>query len=313
MDRLGGRGVMTVSAALTAAGLGCVAAAHSLWVWYPAWMVVGVGMAFGLYDAAFATIGRLLGAKTRAAIVGVTLMGGFAGSIGWPVSAWLVTHHGWRIAVLFWALVQLLVILPVNWFGIPTAGPAVVAAPVTTTRGPPPARVFLLMASYFTLRASITAVISVHALTLLTGLGWSPTEAVAAAALIGPAQVAGRIVDWKFGRGYTPMIAAITGTVLLPLGFLSLLLGWNIVVFGVVYGISNGILAITRGTLPLYVFGPQGFGGRLGRIALPSMIAAAVAPTLVSPLIEIVPASQVAGDLAVAGVVSLGLILSLRR
>jgi MFS family permease len=313
IDRHGGRGVMALSAVVTALGLVVMALSGALWSWYAAWTIVGFGMAMGLYDACFATIARLLGTQARPVIVGVTLMGGLASTIGWPVGTFLVTHYGWRASVCAYAGLQLLVILPVTWLLVPRAeaGPLV---PAPAAAGPPPpAGAFVLMAAYFTLRQAITAVISVHALVLLAGLGASTGQAVWAATLIGPAQVASRLIDWKFGRGFNPMVAAVTGTTLLPMGFLSLLLGWPYAVFGVVYGLSNGILTITRGTLPLHVFGAQGYGGRLGRIALPSMIASALAPTLLSPLIETVPAWEVVAALTGMGAVSLALILALRR
>lgn len=313
IDRTGGRGVMAWSAVVTAAGLVAMALSGALWSWYLAWMVVGVGMAMGLYDAAFATIGRLHGAQARQIIVGVTLMAGFASTLGWPAGTWLVAQYGWRVSVAVYAALQLLVILPVTLIFVPRAGPAPTAPVRAEADMAPPAGSFMLMAAYFTLRQAITAVIAVHILVLLAGLGASTAQAVFAATLIGPAQVLARVIDWKVGRGFNPMVAAVTGTVLLPVGFASVLLGLPFTVFGVVFGMSNGILTITRGTLPLHVFGPKGYGGRLGRIALPSMVASALAPTLLSPLIETVPAWDVLLGLTVAGVVSLGLILRLRR
>jgi MFS family permease len=313
IDRVGGRGVLAASAVVTAAGLLGLAAAPSMPVWYLAWSVVGVGMAMGLYDAAFATIGRLLGAQARPAIVGVTLMAGFSSSLGWPAGTWLVAHIGWRAAMVSYAVMQLTVILPISWYLVPRAAAAIVTVSDTPDLPAPRAGSFALMATYFTLRSAITAVISVHALVLLAGLGASTEQAVLAATLIGPAQVGSRVLDWRFGRGFTPMVAAVTGTVMLPAAFLSLVLGGPFALFGVLYGMSNGILTITRGTLPLHVFGPAGFGRRLGRIALPSMIVSALAPTLLSPLIDVWPAVDVVLVVGGVGVVSLGCLLALQR
>jgi MFS family permease len=313
IDRVGGRGVLAASAVVTAAGLLGLAAAPSMPVWYLAWSVVGVGMAMGLYDAAFATIGRLLGAQARPAIVGVTLMAGFSSSLGWPAGTWLVAHIGWRAAMVSYAVMQLTVILPISWYLVPRAAAAIVTVSDTPDLPVPRAGSFALMATYFTLRSAITAVISVHALVLLAGLGASTEQAVLAATLIGPAQVGSRVLDWRFGRGFTPMVAAVTGTVMLPAAFLSLVLGGPFALFGVLYGMSNGILTITRGTLPLHVFGPAGFGRRLGRIALPSMIVSALAPTLLSPLIDMWPAVDVVLVVGGVGVVSLGCLLALQR
>ncbi len=313
IDRFGGRGVLAGSAVVTAAGLLAMAAAPAVWAWYGAWVLVGLGMAMGLYDATFATIGRLLGAQARPAIVGVTLMAGFSSSLGWPVGTWLAAQYGWRVSVACYAVMQLVVILPISWLLVPRAGPVAVPASGTETGPAPRAGSFAVMAAYFTLRAAITAIISVHALTLLEGLGASTEQAVLAATLIGPSQVASRVLDWRFGRGFNPMVAALTGTVLLPLGFLTLVLRGPFLLFGLLYGMSNGILTITRGTLPLHVFGPHGYGGRLGRIALPSMIVSALAPTLLSPLIDIWPAAWVVWVVGGIGAVSLGLLLVLRR
>ena len=313
IDRVGGRGVLAGSAAVTAAGLLAIAAAPSVVAWYLAWMVVGMGMAMGLYDAAFATLGRLLGAQARPAIVGVTLMAGLSSSIGWPMGTWLVGQCGWRVSVALYAVLQLLVILPVTWWLIPRAGPPLPVATAAAPGPPPRAGSFAVMATYFTLRAAITAIVSVHALTLMAGLGAGTAQAVFAATLIGPSQVVSRVLDWRFGRGFTPMVAALTGTVMLPLSFAALILGLPFPAFGVMYGMSNGILTITRGTLPLHVFGPAGYGGRLGRIALPSMVVAALAPTALSPLIEVWPAEWVVLGVTGVGLVSLGCLLALAR
>ena len=161
--------------------------------------------------------------------------------------------------------------------------------------------------------AAVSAMISVYALTMLVGLGASTGQAVFAATLIGPSQVLSRVLDWRFGRRFNPMVAALTGTVMLPAGLTTLLLGWPYAVFGVLYGFSNGILTISRGTLPLHVFGSRGYGGRLGRIALPSMLLSAVAPTLLSPVVEVWPAWALVVILGGAGVLSLGCLLVLRR
>lgn len=316
IERVGGRGVMAASTPVTALGLAGLAATPNLAGWYAAWMVIGVGMAMGLYDASFATIGRLLGTGARPAIVGVTLLGGFASSIGWPTGVWLVGQFGWRAAVASYAVLHLAVILPVTWFCVPRAGPAVVAPKVAhdVPAGPPP-RAFHLMAAYFTLRAAITAVISVHALTILAGLGATAAQAVTAAAMIGPAQVGARLLDWRFARGLSPLAAGLVGAVLLPAGFAALLGGFPALVFAGLYGMSNGLLTITRGTLPLHVFGAAGYATRIGRIALPSMIAQAAAPTLLAPLVVAWPAWDMAALLAGAGLVALAclaLLLPLR-
>ena len=314
IERLGGRGVIAISALVNAAGLALLAASPSVAVWYIAWGITGFGMAMGLYDAAFGTLGRLLGNHARPAIVGVTLMAGFASTLGWPTGTWLVVHVGWRASVAAYAVMQLLVILPMTLIFVPKA-PALMpsSGPMDTTALPPPNSTFLWLASFFTLRAAVSSIVSVHALVLLQGMGFSLETAVAAATLIGPAQVGSRVLDWYFGREMNPMIAAWVGAAMLPVSVLALILGGPAVAFTVLYGLSNGILTISRGTLPLHVFGPAGYATRLGRLALPSMLISAVTPTLVSPLIALWPASWVAAAMGAVSIVAMACLLGLRR
>ena len=314
IERLGGRGVIATSAVVNAAGLALLASSPSVTIWYIAWAITGFGMAMGLYDAAFGTLGRLLGNHARPAIVGVTLMAGVASTLGWPSGAWLVVHVGWRASVAAYAVMQLLVILPITLIYVPKAPEHVpTTGPVDSSAPPPPNSTFLWLASFFTLRAAVSSIVSVHALVLLQGMGFSLETAVAAATLIGPAQVGSRVLDWYFGREMNPMIAAWVGAAMLPLCVLALVLGGPAVAFTVLYGLSNGILTISRGTLPLHVFGPAGYATRLGRLALPSMLISAVTPTLVSPLIAAWPASWVAAVMGAVSIVAMGCLLGLRR
>jgi MFS family permease len=313
IDRLGGRGVLAIASVVTAVGLGLMAASPNVPVWYVAWMITGLGMAMGLYDAAFGTVGRLLGAQARPAIVGVTLLAGFASTLGWPFGTWMVAHVGWRESVALYAVLQIVVILPVTLIFVPRAGAAATAKAVDAAGTPPPPRAFRWLAIYFTLRAAINSVVSVHALVLLAGMGFSPAASVAAATLIGPAQVGSRVLDWFFGRELNPMVAAVVGAVLLPVAALALIGGGPAMVFTLLYGMSNGILTISRGTLPLHVFGASGYAARMGRLAMPAMLASALTPTLIAPLIAIWPAAWVTALLGVVSVMALGCLAMIRR
>ncbi|MDE2199756.1 MAG: MFS transporter [Rhodospirillales bacterium] len=322
IDRHGGRPMLIAAALVTSLGLLLLAAASGAVLWYVAWSVLGVGMAMGLYDAAFSTIGRLLGQDARPAIVGVTLLGGFASTVGWPTGTFLVAHLGWRAALLVFAAVQLGVILPITLRWVPPIAPqdaaSAKAAPGHAGVAPAPLAggrraAFILLAVYFTLRAAIFSIISVHALTLLARLGMSPAGAVFTASLIGPAQVGARVLDWKFARGLNPLVTSWLGAALLPIGFAALIGGAPPAVFALAYGMSNGILTISRGTLPMHLFGPEGYATLLGRLALPNLLAQAAAPTLLAPLIGTLPASWTfAGLLGVSVLVSLCLV-PLRR
>ncbi len=317
IDRVGGRGVLALGSAVMAAGMAVLAEWPTLVGWYVGWTVCGVGMAAGLYDASFATIGRLLGAAARPAIVGVTLFGGFASSLGWPMGVGLVRLLGWRATVLVYALILVGVNLPLILAFVPRA-PAQASGVEAPVRGGglPPARgsaAFLLLAVFFSLRSAISSVVSVHALVLFRGLGLAAGAAVAVAALIGPMQVAGRVLEVAFGRRLDPLVTSWLGAALLPAGVAAMLTGAPVVGFAVAYGMSNGILTISRGTLPLHLFGARGYATRIGRLALPVMLAQAVAPTAVTPLVLAWPARWLFALMGGAAAAALLCLLPLNR
>jgi MFS family permease len=317
IERHGGRGALAAGTLVMAAGLLVMAALPGLSGWYIAWSIIGVGMAMGLYDAAFATIGRLLGGEARPAIVGVTLMAGFASTVGWPAGVALVQRFDWRATLLIYAAVQVAVNLPLILALVPQATAAPPPPPREVTAAAARANsglwALLLLGVFFTVRAAISAVVSVHALTLLRGSGLTAAAAVGVAALFGPSQVFGRVLEWLFGRRINPMMGSLAGAVLLPLGVVALVLGGPPVAFAVAYGMSNGILTISRGTLPMFLFGPLGYATRLGRLALPQLLAQAVAPTMVAPLVLTLPAGAIFAGIGIAAWGALLCLLPLRR
>jgi hypothetical protein len=166
------------------------------------------------------------------------------------------------------------------------------------------------LAGFFTVRWFITSAIAVNILTLLQGSGLTLAEAVAIAALIGPGQVVGRIAEWTIGSRISLLARARLGALLFPLGAVTLLFGGPVAAtgFALLYGMSNGILTINRGTLPLALFGPNGYARILGWLAVPVLLAQATAPTVIAPLAAAVPARVfllLAGGLAAAAVVLL--------
>jgi MFS family permease len=288
IDQSGGRGVLAFGTIIMACGLAVLAALPSLPGWYIAWTIIGIGMALGLYDAAFATIGRLLGTGARPVIVGVTLMAGFASTVGWPMGVGLVQLFGWRLTVLSYAAMQLAINLPLILTLIPRPPPHAAAIPIAAVEQCAPRRgrmAFVLLAIFFSVRAGISAVISVHVLLLLQGVGLGAAAAVGIAAMIGPFQVAGRVLEWAFAKHIDPLTGSWLGAALLPLGVVGLLFGGPAAVFAVAYGMSNGILTISRGTLPMHLFGAHGYATRLGKLALPPLLAQAIAPTLFTPFV----------------------------
>lgn len=320
VDAHGGRDMLLLSSVVVAAGLLVMAAWPSLAGWYLGWIITGVGMAMGLYDAAFATIGRLVLGESRPVIVGVTLIAGFASTVCWPLGTVLVDWVGWRGTLVVYAAINLCINIPLVWAFVPKAiPPAPPLAPVAAggEHGGASARwmvfVVAMLGVFFSLRAGLSAVISVHGILLLQGLGLGLGLAVATASLFGPFQVVGRILEWVFKRWMDPLASTWFGAVLMPLGVAAMVLGGPPVAFAVLYGMSNGILTISRGTLPLYIFGPHGYGTRIGRLALPQLLAQAVSPTLVTPVVADWPAASIFLWVGVLSALAMLCLLPLRR
>jgi len=297
IDAKGGRPVLTGSSLLLGAGLATLALAHSLPVYFMAWLLMGVGMGAGLYDAAFATLGRLYGKQARSAITTLTLWGGFASTVCWPLSAWLVEHLGWRGACAVYAAAQILVALPLHAFILPGAGPSSPdAKPAQAGPGDPTpdgltgtkrTRAFLLLATILTLGAVTASMIGVHLLTFLQARGLELAAAVALGALVGPSQVGARIVEMAFGRHYHPIWTLVASVTLVAGGVLLLVGGLPILALALaLFGAGNGIGSIAKGTLPLALFGPFGYASLMGRLAMPSLLAQALSPTVGAVLIE---------------------------
>jgi MFS family permease len=289
INQHGGRLVLAASSILLGLGLAGLGLAQNLPGYFIAWLVIGLGMGAGLYDAGFATLGRLYGAEARRMIVTLTLFGGFASTVCWPLSAFLVESYGWRGACLVYAGIHLLVALPIHLFLVPnpdrpenepesldavgSRGKALVAREHLAA--------FVLMASAIALCSVISSVVSVHLLTILQAGGLSLASAVALGALVGPSQVGARVIELVFGRYYHPIWTMLGATVLVTIGLGMLLIGFPIIVLALIpYGAGIGIESIARGTLPLALFGPRDYAALMGRVALPALIAQAIAPSI---------------------------------
>jgi MFS family permease len=313
IDHHGGRGALLGSILVMVAVL---AVAPNLALWFAGWTIIGVGMAMGLYDAAFATVGGLLGKEAGQTITGITLIAGFASTVFWTLGAALIGSLGWRGLLWVYVGLMLLVNLPMVWLLVPPAPPRQ-SQDAPATDGPRSAedtRVVLLLAAFFALRWFITSAIAVHVLPLFTGIGLTTAEAVAVAALIGPGQVAGRILEWTLGGRIDLLVRARLAALLFPLGVLLLLDGGVVAAtgFALLYGMSNGVMTINRGTLPLALFGPQGYARLLGWLAVPVLVAQATAPTLTAPLVAAFPALEVFLLCGAAAAIALLFLLPLR-
>ncbi len=288
IDLVGGRSVLAISNLTLAAGLALLGVSASIPVLIAAWLLLGVGMGCGLYDAAFAALGRIYGDAARGSITGITLLAGFASTVGWPLTAWGLDTIGWRDTCFAWALAHILIGLPINLFMLPAVKGAKAAAAVSTKPHIPIDRTMVLLAFAFAAAWTVTGAMAAHLPRILEAAGATSLQAVTAGALIGPAQVAARIVEAGFLSRYHPLVSTRLACLTHPIGaaILALAGGGAASVFAIFHGAGNGILTIARGTLPLAIFGPQNYGYRLGIIGAPARMAQAAAPLAFGLLID---------------------------
>lgn len=290
IDRWGGRPVLMVTSLVFALGLAALAMAQGPWGLFAAWILIGVGMGSGLYEAAFAALVHLHGRNARNPITGITLIAGFASTVGWPLSMWMESQWGWRGACWAWAALHLVVGLPLNaWTprrALAAAAPTAVAAGGAEP-DPDPApvharRATVLLAFVFAATWFTSTAMAAHLPRLLQEGGATLATAVAVGALVGPAQVAGRLLEFGFLRHVHPLLSARLAALMHPLGAGLLAIAGAPVaaLFAVFHGAGNGILTIAKGALPLVLFGPVGYGHRQGLLMVPARIAQAAAPWL---------------------------------
>jgi predicted MFS family arabinose efflux permease len=289
IDLVGGRPVLSMSNLVLAAGLALLGFASSIPVLVIAWLLLGVGMGAGLYDAAFAALGRIYGDQARRAITGITLLAGFASTVGWPLSTWGLETIGWRNTCFAWAAAHILIGLPINLWMLPAVKGAKAALAASTKPHIPIDRTMILLAFVFAAAWTVTGAMAAHLPRILQAAGATTAQAVFAGALMGPAQVAARIFEVSFLSRYHPVVSTRLACLTHPIGaaILALAGGGAASAFAIFYGAGNGILTIARGTLPLAIFGPQNYGYRLGIIGAPARMAQAAAPLAFGLLIDI--------------------------
>lgn len=290
IDELGGRTVLLATNGLFALGLTGLGLAQTGWQVWLAWALIGVAMGSGLYDAAFATLVRLYPVRARNAITGITLVAGFASTVGWPLTAWGIDALGWRGTCLGWAALHLLLGLPLH-LGLPRS--PVEAAPLpepavdkdgvaVPTRQPPGLGMAVAISAVFAITWFTSTAMAAHLPRLLEAQGLTPAAALGVAMLVGPAQVAGRLLEFGLLRRVHPLLSTRLAAAAHPLGVATLVAvgpagAWA---FAGLHGAGNGILTIAKGTLPLVVFGAAGYGQRQGWLMAPARLAQAVAPLL---------------------------------
>jgi hypothetical protein len=319
IDRHGGHRVMPLGSVLGALGLLSIVYADRPAVYLAAWMLLGVATAASLYDAAFATLGRIFGSAARRPITVLALIGGLAPTVSWPTTHLLLETTGWRGTYLVYAAVLALVAAPLHAFALPheradsrTRSGAAQAGVLA-----PKGRSFLLVAFAFAAYAFVPSGLSAHSLAIFGRAGIDAASVVVVGALVGPAQIAGRTGELLFARDIHPLDIArfAIGMVLMALALLALFglrLG-AVAIFTVMFGMANGVLTIARGAVPLALFGASGYGHLMGRIAGPVLLIQAIAPLALAFVAERSSDQVVLGVIAVFALVSFVAFAAVRK
>lgn len=294
VDRWGGHRVMPAGAVVAALGCALLAAAHGLALYYLAWIALGIGMRLCLYDAAFASLARAAGPTARRPMSQITLFGGLASTVMWPVGHALAGWLGWRGAVLAYGALALSTLplylaLPRERYAAPAGAKDKAATGLTRSLGER-----RLAGALYALIAMLTNFLAAgnaaHLISLLSGLGLAAAAAVSVAALWGVGQFAARLADVALGSRLHPLTLTLAVGTVLPLCFLlALLSGGNLyatAAYALLYGACNGLLTITRGTLPLALFDFRSYGTLVGALLIPSFLLTATAPVAYAYLVE---------------------------
>ncbi len=294
IDRFGGRGMLILSNLLLAAGLTTMATSAGVDTLVAAWVLMGVGMGIGLYESAFATLAGIYRTAARSPITGITLIAGFASTVAWPFSGLLEAEFGWRATCLVWACLHLGIALPLNMLLPAPAAPEALQQPVVfKSHGAqeplPPRHTMLLLAFVFSAASFSSTAMAAHLPRLLEAAGTTTAVAIAAGALIGPAQVVARLAEHGLMQNFHPLISARIAAAAHPIGVVLLTAVGAPAAYGftLLHGAGNGVLTIARGTLPLALFGPTGYGLRQGLLTLPSRLLQACAPLIFGYALEI--------------------------
>ena len=293
IDRIGGRMVMSTGSLAAGLLLVLLSRVESVVGLYVLYACLGAAMAAILYEPAFAVLTRIFGANARRAITTSTLFGGLAGTVFWPLTQELMAHFGWRDTLAMLGAMNLLLCAPLHLWFLPGRSPQKKAVPAPgrasdskslheVLREP----AFYFLGGAFMANGLIFSALSVHILSMMQSKGMSLATAALIGALVGPMQVAGRIIELTVGQRFSIVRVGMLAMVMLPMSLLIFAASgfslWPLVVFALMYGLSNGIVTIVRGAMPAQLFGRENYGAVSGALAMPQMFALASGPFLVS-------------------------------
>jgi hypothetical protein len=320
IDHKGGRGVMALGSVIGGLGYLMLGLSTTPLALYAAYLVIGLGMAGSLYDPAFASLARIAGPRARIAITMLTLAGGLASTVFWPLGLWLLLFMDWRSLCFVYAALNAIVCAALHFALSPEKAPSAPAGGASgSAHGSAPAalrgKVIALLALVFMLHGLVSNGMSVHITTLLAALGLTEAQAVAVGTLIGPSQSAGRLVELALGGAYPVLRLGYVATGVLPLAFTALLFAGaavaGVFAFAVLYGISNGLVTIARGVMVLGLLGRENYGRTLGAVAAPTLAAKALSPMAFALLIDGAGAPVALGVMAACGLAAFAAVVAL--
>jgi predicted MFS family arabinose efflux permease len=302
IDRRGARLAMSLGSVLNAIGLVLLSQVHDAVSYLAVWAFLGLSMRLTLYDAAFAALVQVTPSRGRRAISYLTLFGGLASTAFWPIGHVLNAAYGWRTTLLVFAAINLLVCLPLHLLGLARRETPEQAEHARATgngeaqhagrplEGSTRTIAMVLFGAVAAASAVVMGALAVHLVPILEASGLVAATAVVMASFKGVAQVAGRIWDLTLARRWHPLDVGRVSVGLLPLSFAVLMLGGanysTALAFTLLFGVSNGLVTIMRGAVPLALFGPKGYGEILGILAAPYLILAAVSPAAFALVVE---------------------------
>ena len=294
INHKGGRTVLSLSAIAIGMGQLGLATSTTLVFYMIAWTLIGLGMGAGLYNAAFATLGRIYGSEARNPITTLTLFGGFASTVCWPISAYLASNIGWRGTCVAYSAIMFFIVLPLYLFVVPqiskgfeTVDQTSMQRQMEETPKRPTLLIFATLSFTLTLAAFISSLLSVHLLTILQAGGLSLAASVSLGALVGPSQVAARTIEMAFARFHHPIWTKVASVNCLAIGLFALWGDLTIIPIALVfYGAGIGLESVARGTVPLALFGSSEYATLIGKLAMPSMLAQALAPWIGAILLD---------------------------
>ena len=289
LDKHGARWIMSFGSLFCALGLVLLSYVQTKFQFILSILFLEMLSVLVLYEAAFVAFSQLAGVKARLPIVQITLMAGFASTIFWPLITYLLSVFTWREVYQILALFHIFIALPIHFFVLK---PNMLLdnsvfedknfTDCICLEGKEKKKSLIILAIAFSLLAIPITAMQTQFLAIFKGFGMEAATAVALGALIGPSQVVARVMELSFSKKITPLFTAISSTFLMFLGLLALVLsGYDYLVallFVLLYGAGQGLSDIVRGTLPLYLFGNDGYGKTTGKLNLCRLIVTSMVP-----------------------------------